>query len=190
MARVVVIVGHARTATYCEALGESYVRGAHAGGHQAELFVTSRMDFDPILHMGFTQVQALEPDLLQAHDALLAADHIVMIFPLWMGMMPAIFHGFLERVLQPEFVPAEKQKKFPKTLRGKSVRIIITMGMPAFVYRWWFGAHTLKVLKRNILGLVGAASVRSLILGNVEGVGAQGRTKWLTDVERLGRRAA
>ena len=61
------------------------------------------------------------------------------------------------------------------------------MGMPGFVYRWWFGAHALKMLKRNILGFMGVGPVRSTIYGYVEGVGAERRKKWLQDMERLGR---
>ena len=34
-----------------------------------------------------------------------------------------------------------KTGKFVKVLKGKSARIIMTMGMPGIVYRWWFGAH-------------------------------------------------
>lgn len=92
MARIVVIVGHVRTAT-CEALGESYARGARAGGHEVKLFVTSRMTFDPILHEGFERVQPLEHHLSEVHDAMLAADHLVLIFPLWLGTLPAILRG-------------------------------------------------------------------------------------------------
>jgi len=190
MARIVVIVGHVRTATYCEALGESYARGARAGGHEVKLFVTSRMTFDPILHEGFERVQPLEHDLSEVHDALLAADHLVLIFPLWLGTLPAILKGFLERVLQPDLVASSKEQRFPKLLKGKSARVIVTMGMPGLVYRWWFGAYALKMLKRDILRFLGVAPVRSLIYGNVEGVGAKGRSIWLQDVEKLGQRAA
>lgn len=83
------------------------------------------MAFDPILHEGFERVQPLEPDLLAAHDAMRAADHLVFIFPLWHGTLPAIFKGFLERVLQPDLVGSSKQAKFPKLLKGKSARVII-----------------------------------------------------------------
>lgn len=188
MARIVVIVGHARTATYCEALGESYVRGARAGGHAVKLFVTSRMTFDPILHEGFERVQPLEPDIKAAHDAMMEADHLVLIFPLWLGTQPAILKGFLERVLQPDLVESSKKGRFVKLLKGKSARVIITMGMPGVVYRWWFGAHALKILKRNILRFMGVAPIRSIIYGNVDGVGVEGRRRWLLRVEELGRR--
>ena len=190
MARIAVIVGHARTPTYCEALGESYLRGAISGGHEAELFVTSKMNFDPTLHVGFERPQPLEPDMVKAHDAILAADHLVMVFPLWMGMLPSIFHGFLERLFQPEFVPGARQAKFPKLLKGKSVLLIVTMGMPAFVYRFWFGAYALKTLKKNVLRLLGVTKVRFLVIGSVEGIGPDGRRKWLDAVHKRGTRAA
>jgi NAD(P)H dehydrogenase (quinone) len=190
MARIAIIVGHARHNTFCEALGRAYRRGAQTGGHEAALFVTSVMTFDPVLHEGFEQVQPLEKDLQAAHDAMLAADHLVIIFPLWLGAMPAILKGFLERVLQPEMVDAARQRKFVKPLQGKSCRIIVTMGMPGFVYRWWFGAYAVKTLKRNILGFVGAGPIRTTVYGNIEGVTAERRQEWIGEVEEFGRGAA
>jgi NAD(P)H dehydrogenase (quinone) len=190
MANIVIIVGHARTKTYCEALGESYLRGAEAAGHEAKLFVTSKLSFDPILHEGFERVQPLEPDLKTAHDAMIEADHLAFIFPLWFGTLPAIFKGFLERILQPDWIAQSKQGKHPHVLKGKSARIILTMGMPAFVYRWWFGAHTLSMLKRNTLGNMGVRPVRSMIYGNIEGVGPERRQRWLKAIEKLGSRGA
>ncbi len=191
MARIAIVVGHARTGTFCEALGHSYKLGAEEGGHSAELFVTSRMAFDPILREAFARVQPLEPDLAAAHSALMTADHIVLIFPLWLGTPPAILKGFLERVLQPDLVEPSKSGKFVKVLKGKSARVIVTMVMPGFVYRWGFGAHALKMLKRNILAFMGVAPVRSTIHGFVEGgVGPDQRKAWLDEAHALGRRAA
>lgn len=61
MASIVIIVGRPRTNTSCEALGESYAQGARSSGHKAELFVASKMVFDPILHDGFERVQLSNP---------------------------------------------------------------------------------------------------------------------------------
>jgi NAD(P)H dehydrogenase (quinone) len=120
---------------------------------------------DALLCEGFERVQSLEEDLQSAHDALRAADHLVIIFPLWLGTLPAILKGFLERVLQSDLVEPARHGRFVKIFRGKSARIIVTMGMPGFIYRWWFGAHAVKMLKRNILGFVGARPIRSTIYG-------------------------
>jgi putative NADPH-quinone reductase len=187
MSRIAIIVGHARKDTFCEALGEAYRRGAEAGGHQAALFVTSRMTFDPILHEGFARVQPLEPDLQAAHAVIMAADHLVLIFPLWLGTLPAILKGFLERVLQPDLVEPSKKGKFTKIFKGKSARVIMTMGMPGFIYRWYFGAFALRMLKRNILGFVGVAPVHATIHGMIEAVSQEKRQSWLADAEAMGR---
>jgi len=117
---------------------------------------------------------------------MLAADHLVFIFPLWLGTFPAIFKGFLERVLQPDLVEPARQGRFVKLLKGKSARVIMTMGMPGFVYRWYFGAHALKVLKRNILEFVGVSPVRSTIYGSVETVPHNQRQHWLDEVAAMG----
>lgn len=188
MSRVAIIVGHARTGTFCEALGEAYRDGAASAGHQVRLFVTSRMAFDPILHEGFERVQPLEPDLVAAHDALFEADHVVIIFPLWLGTLPAILKGFLERVLQPDLVSHARDGRYGKPLTGKSARVIITMGMPGLVYRWWFGAHALKMLKRNILGFVGVAPVRSTVFGSIGSASPQRLSGWLAQIRAMGER--
>lgn len=190
MARVVIIVGQARTGTYCEALGDAYCQGAKAAGHEAKLFVTANMTFDPILREAYVRVQPREPDLEAAYQAIVAADHLVFIFPLWLGGMPAILKGFLERVLQPDLIEMAKAGKFTKVLKGKSARIIVTMGMPGFVYRWWYGAHALKLLKRNILNFMGVSPVSTTIHGNIEGVGPAAREQWIEDARAIGRLAS
>lgn len=189
MTRIVIVVGHSRPDSYCEALGEAYRSGAEAAGHQAKLFVTARMAFDPILHRGYEGIEPREPDLEEAYRAMLVADHLVFIFPLWLGGFPAIFKGFLERVLQPELVEPANTGKFVKVLEGKSARVIVTMGMPALIYRWWFGAHAIKILKRNILDFMGVSPVRTTIHGNIEGVGAETRRRWLDEARIMGSRA-
>src|ERR1700758_4973473 len=130
MSRIAIIVGHPRSGSYCEALGRRYATGARARGHTADLFVAGAMRFDPILREGFERPQALKTDLQQAHDAILVTDHLGIIFALWLGGMPGILKGFLERVLQPDVVELAKKKKMVRLLKGKSARIIVTMGMP------------------------------------------------------------
>lgn len=188
MAEIAIVVGHPRTGTYCEALAEAYRRGAEAGGHVARVFALSKMRFDPILHEGFSKPQPLEPDLEAAQKAIGAADHVVIVFPLWYGGLPALLKGFIERILQPGFATEKSDTLmgFRPLLAGKSARIVVTMGMPALVYRWWFGAHALKMLKRNILGFVGFAPIRDKVLGGIGSVSDERRRQWLAEVEALG----
>lgn len=188
MARIAIVVGNSLHNSFSEALGEAYRRGAESGGHQADLFVLGRMNFDAILREGYRREQPLEPDLAAARAAFVSCDHVVIIFPLWCGDMPAILKGFFERILQPDLLAIQKSggKASWKFFKGKSARIIMTMGMPGWFYRIYFGAHALKLLKRNILKFIGIAPVRSSVYGMIEAVGDDTRKSWLREVEALG----
>jgi putative NADPH-quinone reductase len=71
-------------------------------------------------------------------------------------------------------------------LKGRSARIVITMGMPAFIYRWYFGAHSLKSLERNVLKFCGVGPVRETLIGMVEAGDDAKRRAWLTRMRALG----
>jgi putative NADPH-quinone reductase len=191
MAKIAIIIGNAMLDSFSEALGQAYLRGAQAGGHDVTLIALARLQFDAVLREGYRREQPLEPDLVQARAALFGCDHIVLIFPLWCGDMPAILKGFIERVLQQDLLAIEAShgKKDRFILKGKSARIVMTMGMPALFYRWYFGAHALKLLKRNILQFTGVKPVRTTLYGMIEAVGDAKRKQWLRDMEMLGRAA-
>lgn len=75
----------------------------------------------------------------------------------------------------------------PKKLwSGKSARIVVTMGMPAFAYRWFFLAHSLKSLQRNILQFSGISPTKATLIGNIENMNGQQRAEWLDEMRRLG----
>lgn len=190
MANIVIVVGTPLKDSYCEALARAYAKGAESGGHKASLFVLGDLTFD-VLREGYRRAQPLEPDLIAAREAMLAADHLVFVFPLWCGDMPAIMKGFIERILQGDLLKFQNGDKANwKVFKGKSARVVMTMGMPGWFYRWYYGAHALKLLKRNILGFVGIGPVRSTIFGMVEAAGDDRRKGWLRDVEAMGREAA
>jgi putative NADPH-quinone reductase len=150
------------------------------------------MSFDAILHDGYRKAQPLEPDLRTAYEALSDADHLVLIFPLWCGDMPALLKGFIERILQPDLIARENTENamnwniFPH----KTARIIMTMGMPVSIYRWWYRGHALKLLTRNILHFIGIKPVRQTIYGMIGTSKPEARERWLRDVEALGKAAS
>jgi len=73
-----------------------------------------------------------------------------------------------------------------KLLAVRSARIVVTMGMPAFVYRWVFFAHSLKSLRRNTLWFCGIGPIRSTIIGSIEGMNERQRLGWLDEMRGLG----
>jgi len=192
MSKIMIVVGHPQRATLCEALGRAYERGAAAAGHDAKLFLLSELSFDPILRDGYRKEQPLEPDLQTAYKTLAACDHLVLIFPLWCGDMPAILKGFIERILQPDLIAREKTENAMdwNIFANKSARIVMTMGMPVSIYRWWYRGHALKLLTRNILNFIGIKPVRHTLYGMVGTSKPATRERWLQELEALGKVAS
>lgn len=192
MRKIMIVVGHPQTNTFCEALAKSYQDGAQSAGHDVKSFALGALAFDPILHDGYRALQPLEPDLQDAYTALAACDHLVIIFPLWCGDMPALLKGFIERILQPDLITRENTEHAMNwsIFSNKTARIIITMGMPVSIYRFWYGAHALKLLSGNILQFIGIKPVRHTLLGMVGTSKPEQRRRWLDEAYALGKRAA
>jgi putative NADPH-quinone reductase len=190
--KVTVIQGHPDGAGghLCHALADAYCTAARRAGHDVRIIDVGKIAF-PLLRTK----QAFDHDpppheLKSAQEDIAWADHLLLIYPLWLGEMPAIVKGFFEQVMRPGFAyDLGDGKAWTGRLRGKTARVVVTMGMPATVYRWYFGAHSLKSLRRNILSFVGIKPVRSTLLGLVENVSAKRRSAWLAKLERLGSEA-
>ncbi len=191
--RILIINGHpdARPQRFAYALADAYQRGAQAAGHHVRRVDAGALDF-PVLRTAEEFASGPVPATLHpCQEALLWAEHLVLVFPLWLGAMPAQLKALLEQLLRPgvAFVPDGGLRHSARLLSGRSARILVTMGMPASVYRWYFRAHSLHSLERNILAFCGFRPVRSSIIGAVESLGAAGRSDWLERVEALGSRA-
>jgi putative NADPH-quinone reductase len=172
------------------ALAEAYARGAAAGGHEVRQIDLADLEF-PILRSKEEWEEGPVPPAIQSVQTAIAwADHLVLFYPLWLGSLPALFKALLEQALRPGFAVDSRNGVFAKRLKGKSARIVVTMGMPALVYRWYFGAHSLKNLERNILAFCGIAPIRESIVGSVETMGRAKGRRWIDRLERLGRAGA
>ena len=193
MAKIAIILGHPDPAEsrLCRALAKAYQEGASSNKHDAILIDVATLDF-PFLRSQEDWSAGREntpPALFGPQAAIEAADHIVIMYPLWLGTMPAMLKAFLEQTLRPG-VALKYHQGMPKGLfQGKSARVVVTMGMPAFFYRWWFWAHSLRNLERNILGLVGVSPIRRTLYGAIEQQGYAEISTWLDEMRDLGRQA-
>jgi len=175
-------------ARLCHALADAYAEGAESAGHHVELLRLADLDIPFLGSRDEFENREPGPVIRNAQASIEAAGHIVLIYPLWIGTMPAKLKAFLEQVFRPGFAFGEPDDgSLPvKKLTGRSARIIITMGMPALFYRWYFRAHSLKSLERNVLKFCGIKPVRETLLGMVEGVSGDKRRRWLDDMRELG----
>ncbi len=187
---IVVILGHParKRISFCEALANAYVAGAKDAGHRVNLVKLSDLEFDPILHEGFQGIQNLETDIQKAQDLMLEASHWVIVYPLWQFMIPALLKGFLERVLTKKFAfdLYDSHVKARDAIKGKTARIIQTMGMPNFAYRWVCRSHGAKALK-NVLYFIGIHPVEITYCGQAENPNERRRQSYLKKAHKYGR---
>ncbi|MEX6506785.1 NAD(P)H-dependent oxidoreductase [Jiella sp. M17.18] len=192
--RLLVILGHPDPATghFCRALAEAYSEGARAAGHGVDFVDIAALDIPFLRSPADFAEGAIPASLRPAADSLMAADHVVIVFPLWLGTMPALLKAFLEQLMRPglAFEATAENARFPKgRLAGRSARVVVTMGMPSTIYRLWFRNHGIACLRRNILNFVGIRPVRETLYGMVEATDARRREGWLKEMRALGARA-
>lgn len=192
MRRILIIQGHPDPASphFGHALADAYAEGATAAGHVVERLALATLDF-PLLRSQAEQEQGVVPAAIAAAQAqITAADHVVVLFPLWLGSMPALVKAFFEQALRPGFAYSADGGPFKGALlKGRSLRIVITMGMPAWYYRLVYGAHSLKAMKVGLFGFVGFRPIAASLVGNVAAQDGRGREAWLARMRDLGARA-
>jgi putative NADPH-quinone reductase len=172
---------------FCHALAQAYAEAALGAGHEIRRIAVATTDI-PFLRSAHDWANgAPGPEIRAAQETIAWAGHLVIIYPLWLGAMPALLKAFFEQVFRPGFAIAhEHTKLWPGLLKGKSARIVVTMGMPGWFYRLFFRAHSLKSLERNILKFSGIGPIRETLIGGVE-ESVDKRRAWLGTMRQLGR---
>jgi putative NADPH-quinone reductase len=178
------------------ALADAYAEGATAAGHDVRRIDVAKIEF-PLLR---TQVDfetgAVPPTLAQSQDDMRWAQHWVFLFPLWHGTMPALLKGFLEHIFRPGFAMeyakdaagGRDSSHFPRRLlAGRSARIVVTMGMPALFYRWYFGAYGVRGFERSMLSFAGIKPIRESLYG-LAFADEKKRARWIQEMHRRGER--
>jgi len=179
---------------FCHALADAYAIGAREAGHDVVFIDVARLDF-PLARSRDDLEHRPPPEAIrQAQIALARADHIVLVFPIWNGAMPAVLKGFLEQTFRSSFIfpdvrPDERlgfssYYSQRKALTGKSGRVVATMQMPAFVYRWFFRPHP----EKHTLRVGGVSPIRQSFVGLVDGDDDR-RKRWLRRMQAYGQRA-
>lgn len=181
--RILVINGHPdpRPERLCAALAAAYAKGAQAGGHEVRRVDVGALDF-PLVRSFDDFAKAPPPVIAGAQADVTWANHLVVIHPLWLGGAPAVLKAFLEQVFRYGFALAA-EGRMQGLLGGRSVRTIVTMGMPAPVFSLVFGAHGLKAVERGVYWVAGLRPIRHTLFGGVE---AGPHARWLTIAEGLG----
>ena len=189
MQRIAIIQGNPdpKGGHYGNGLARAYADGAEAAGHSVQFLEVAQLEFPWLRTEEDFNSGAMPAVIRDAQGVLRWATHLLIVFPLWHGTLPAALKAFFEQTFRPGFAMEYRAGKLPKRLlTGKSARIVVTMGMPAIVYRLLFRAHGVKTLERSILWWSGISPIRTCLIGNIGERDAAKRSKWLDQLRRWG----
>lgn len=191
--RILILLGHPNKNANGGSFADSYEVGAREGGHEVRRINIGELQFDPILHKGYLEIQKLEPDLARAQEDIKWADHLVIIHPIWWGNMPAIFKGFFERVWLPGFAYRFRKEGilkgylWDKLLIHKSAHIIVTMDNYRLFARFLVGDVT-ATLRRAVLGFAGVAPIRVTKISGMKFMGEGKKARWKRTMWKWGKK--
>ena len=169
-------------------MADAYSNAAASAGYDVHRIEVAQLAFPLLRTQADFETGALPPELVQPSEDLRWAQHWVFLFPLWHGTMPALFKGFLEQAFRPGFAMEYNPKGFPRRLlAGRSARIVVTMGMPALMYRWYFGAYGVRGFERSMLSFAGIKPIRESLYG-LTFADEKKRARWLEEMRRYGER--
>ncbi len=188
MKKILIINGHPDKESFNFGLAESYKTGAQKSNAIIKEINIRELCFNPNLQFGYRKRTELEPDLLNAQTKLKWADHLVWVYPVWWGSVPAIMKGFLDRILLPGFAFNKKENSlwWDKYFTGKTARIICTLDQPAWYYKWFYGNPSHNAMKKLTLNFIGVKKVRTTTIGPIQLSKKEFRAKWLKKVEKMG----
>lgn len=176
---VIVIDGHPNSNSLCAALAKAY---AEAAG--AQIIKLRELSFDPILRQ---RDQTLEPELLQARQAIEQAHHVVFVSPTWWSAPSALLKGFIDRVFLAGWAYKYQSGSLlpKKLLAGRSGRIILTADSP----RIWLaltGNLASRMLRKQVLQFSGITPTKATLYCSVRTSTPEKRQRWLNKIAEIG----
>ena len=187
MKNILVLSGNPNRESFGACIARGYAEVAEKAGHKVDLVVIGDLSFDYDLLPG----SELEPDLVKQQELITAADHIVIVTPVWWNNMPASLKAYFDRVLTSGFAfqyphPNKLLNNFfgQRLLKGKSARVIVTQDSFRFV-SLMLGNPFGWSLRWAVFWFVGITNVRFCYFPRVLYSSQRRRERFLKRIEKI-----
>ncbi|MBO0475344.1 NAD(P)H dehydrogenase (quinone) [Enterococcus sp. DIV0840] len=178
--KILIIYAYPNTTGYTHAI----LNNIHQGTEQqntVKIIDLYKENFDPVLvfneqkkrrNMQFDEETAIY------REQILWADHLIFIFPIWWGGMPAILKGFIDKVFSKGFAYKYKGSLPVGLLKEKSAWIITTEDAPKW-YKKLFQQDYGTILKKQVLNMFGIKKVKHYSLSSMKNLNDTQRKNFL-----------
>jgi NAD(P)H dehydrogenase (quinone) len=188
--RVLLLFCHPVETSFHAALHRTAKAALERAGHMVDDLDLYGEGFDPVLsraeRIGYHENPHNRAAVQPYVDRLLAAEALVLCFPVWNFGPPAMLKGFLDRVLLPgvAFELGADGSLTPTLRHIRRLAAVTSYGRPRWV-AWLMGDPPRKLIKRQLRHLIGpGARVRYLAHYAIDASTDTSRRRFLERVER------
>jgi NAD(P)H dehydrogenase (quinone) len=146
---ILVLCGHPDKESFSGTMADHYQAGAEDAGHVVQRVNIGELNFDPIFHKGYKEIQQLEPDLSgSCRKNFSGLITLSLSIPTGGALCQLSLKGLFDRFWLPGFAfNFNKQtKQIEKHLKGRTGRVIILSGSHSPFKTWWqFGDFTNEI---------------------------------------------
>lgn len=167
-------------------------RGAIKAGHSVDVIDLDADKFNPVMNLdelnGFVNHEIVDPQAKDYFNRIKDADHLILIFPIWWSIMPALMKGFIDKVVFPGsfYEMSENSYKMSPLLPNLKVTVITTMNTPSLFYRLSFGNAIYNALVKGTFKMTGIKNVKWVSLNEVKTSSDEKRKQWLEKAAEIG----
>ncbi|XBP67567.1 NAD(P)H-dependent oxidoreductase [Bacillus velezensis] len=137
--------------------------------------------FDPVLKYGGEKKRSdmnRDAETKKYRKLMKEADHLIFIYPLWWGGVPAIMKGFFDRVLVAGEAYTYENGRVKGLLRAETAQVFYTADSPGWYLKWFRKNSDWITLKKSILQFCGIQKAERNLFSVVRTSTPELREKW------------
>ena len=184
--KVLIIYAHPYEESFNKAILDNTLEGLKHAGHEVELINLNEEGFNPVLTREelakYSDGEYLDPKVGEYLAMIKDSEHLVFIFPIWWGGVPAILKGFFDKVLLKIHTYDFKGNWPQGKLKGRSATVISTMNSPKIYYNYILKAPVKQTVIKGTLKLCGIKPVKWIEFSQVLSISGTKRERMLDKV--------
>lgn len=190
--KVIIVFNHPYEGSFCNAILETVSNGLKNANHEIDLIHLDKDHFDPVMTAedlkAFRNQKPIDPQVIDYGRRIKNADHLVLIFPIWWELMPALMKGFVDKVIFPgvayDYTNANNTLMKPLWTNIKGITMITTMNTPRWLYWLLFGNPIKKAMILGTFWKMGYKNRKWISFKQVKMVSRKKREFWLRSIEK------
>jgi putative NADPH-quinone reductase len=166
---ILIVTAHPSPLGQTHVIANTYAEAKRAKNNIVQI-VDLYADEYKVTMLDFLEIRNFTPSKVQLkfQEQIKWADEIVVVHPIWWGTPPSIMKSWVELTFWPKVAYHYSEKgKLEKLLTGKTAKVFVTCGGPAWYHYFIFMPLT-SFWKVAVFGFVGIDITKVQICGNLD----------------------